>query len=143
MSGTGLLLLNYQGVMTRSNGVQVIIDKLHTGRFEQHYLDHFLWVQHPWGGAQIYLYPQNPHTLNMLNCNISVFKLFTPIRPKIKHQATCLDLSQKSSSSNTPTSDYYMKHYHQPKCNQPGHKFVDEDQEKTSEQSTKLKIFGP
>ena len=29
--------------MTRSNGVQVIIDKLHTGRFEQHYLDHFLW----------------------------------------------------------------------------------------------------
>ena len=76
-------------------------------------------------------------------CNISVFKLFTPIRPKIKHQATCLDLSQKSSSSNTPTSDYYLKHYHQPKCNQPGHKFVDEDQEKTSEQSTKLKIFGP
>ena len=49
---------------------------------------------------------------------------------KIKHQATCLDLSQKSSSSNTPTSDYYLKHYHQPKCNQPGHKFVDEDQEK-------------
>ena len=46
MSGTGLLLLNYQGVMTRSNGVQVIIDKLHTGMFEQHYLDHFLWVQH-------------------------------------------------------------------------------------------------
>ena len=76
-------------------------------------------------------------------CNISVFKLFTPIRPKIKHQATCLDLSQKSSSSNTPTSDYYLKHYHQPKCNQPGHKFVDEDQEKTSEQSTKLKLFGP
>ena len=76
-------------------------------------------------------------------CNISVFKLFTPIRPKIKHQATCLDLSQKSSSSNTPTSDYYLKHYHQPKCNQPGHKFVDEDQEKTSEQSTRLKIFGP
>ena len=61
---------------------------------------------------------------------------------KIKHQATCLDLSQKSSSSNTPTSDYYLKHYHQPKCNQPGHKFVDEDQEKTSEQSTKLKLFG-
>ena len=47
MSGTGLLLLNYQGAMTRSNGVQVIIDKL--GRFQQHYLDHFLWVQHPWG----------------------------------------------------------------------------------------------
>ena len=23
-----------------------------------------------------------------------------------------------------------MKHYHQPKCNQPGHNFVDEDQEK-------------
>ena len=66
MSGTGLLLLNYQGAMTGSNGVQVIIDKL--GRFQQHYLDHFLWVQHPWGGAQIYLYPQNPHTLNMLNC---------------------------------------------------------------------------
>ena len=28
-------------------------------------------------------------------------------------------------------------------ASKPGHKFVDEDQEKTSEQSTKLKIFGP
>ena len=46
MSGTGLLLLNYQGAITRSNGVQVIIDRLHTDRFEQHYLDHFLCVQY-------------------------------------------------------------------------------------------------
>ena len=49
MSGTGLLLLNYQGAITRSNGVQVIIDKLHTGRFEQHYLDHFLWYNNTRG----------------------------------------------------------------------------------------------
>ena len=103
-----------------------------------------LLLYYLWGGGTIILIPtKSTHSKHAelwkiyYNCQgilVNVIYLSSNCSlqsgQKIKHQATCLDLSQKSSSSNTPTSDYYMKHYHQPKCNQPGHNFVDEDQRK-------------